>query len=210
MSNLLNSLFKIAWFWLALGCMLLFFTTTIYLTFRDDIHFLLTKPDLVHHIIWRPVFYFHIVAGMVCIAAGPFQFLPFVRKAYPKWHRRLGKAYVGAILFVAAPTGLYMAFYANGGFWSGAGFFMLSLFWWATTFLAYRYIVNGNVEAHRRFMAYSFALTFSAVTLRVWVPVLSNFFSVDGHTTVVVTAWINWIPNLLVAHACVKFFPQRL
>lgn len=205
-----DTLFKIGWFWLALGCLLLFFTTTVYLSFRDDIHFLLAKPDLVHHVVWRPVFYFHIVSGMVCIAAGPFQFLPALRWQYPAFHRGLGKAYVAAILCVAAPTGLYMAFFAEGGFWSALGFFTLSLFWWGTTYKAYRAIRKGNVDTHRQFMAYSFALTFSAVTLRVWVPVLSNFLSVDHDFTIVITAWINWIPNLLTAHLFVKFFPRRL
>lgn len=195
---------------MALGCLLLFFTTTVYLSFRDDIHFLLAKPDLVHDVIWRPVFYFHIVSGMVCIAAGPFQFLPALRRQYPAFHRNLGKAYVGAIVFVAAPTGLYMAFFAEGGIGSVLGFFTLSLFWWATTYWAYRAIRKGDVETHRRFMAYSFGLTFSAVTLRIWVPVLSNFFSVDHDFTIVVTAWINWVPNLLLAHLFVKFFPRRL
>lgn len=203
-------LFRIGWFWLATGCLLLFFTTTVYLSFRDDIHFLLTKPDLVHDLVWRPVFYVHIVSGMLCIATGPFQFLPFLRKRYPAWHRMAGKLYVGAILFAAGPTGLYMAFFATGGFWSGTGFFTLSLFWWATTFVAYRTIIQGNVARHRRFMAYSFALTFSAVTLRLWVPLLSHYAWVDHHTTVVVTAWINWIPNLLLAHLFVKLFPARL
>jgi len=203
-------LFRFGWFWLAVGCMLLFFTTTVYLSFRDDIHFLLSKPDLVHHVIWRPVFYVHVVSGMLCIAVGPFQFLPFLRKKYVKLHRNLGKVYVMAILLFAAPTGLYMAFFANGGFWSAAGFFVLSLLWWASTFLALRYIKQGDVARHRQFMAYSFALTFSAVTLRFWVMLMGNYLAADAHFTIVITAWINWIPNLLVAHLFVKIWPQRL
>lgn len=205
-----NIFLKIGWFWIAFGCLLLFFTTTVYLSFRDDIHFLLAKPDLVHDVVWRPVFYFHIVSGMLCIASGPFQFLPGFRRNYPAFHKTLGKVYVAAILLVSAPTGLYMAFFAEGGFWSAAGFFVLSLLWWATTFKAYQAIRKGNVDTHRQFMAYSFALTFSAVTLRIWVPLLSNFLYVDHHFTVVVTAWINWIPNLLLAHLFVKFCPRRL
>lgn len=201
--------FQFGWFWITLTCVFLFLITIPYLSFKDDINFLLTKPDLVHDIIWRPVFYFHITSGMVCIVIGPFQFIPSLRRKYVLLHRNLGKAYIMAILFFAGPTGLYMAFFANGGFWSGLGFFMLSLFWWLTTFLAYRYIKKGNVNKHRQFMVYSFALTFSAVTLRLWVPILSEFFEVDHHFTIVITAWINWIPNLLVAHLFVKFFPNR-
>lgn len=203
-------LFKVGWFWLAVGCMLLFFTTTIYFSFRDDIHFLLSKPDLVHDVIWRPVFYVHVVSGMLCIAVGPFQFLPFLRRGYVRLHRNLGKVYVMSILLFAAPTGLYMALFANGGFWSALGFFVLSLLWWTSTFLALRYIKKGDVARHRQFMAYSFALTFSAVTLRVWVALLGNYLAMDMHFTIVITAWINWIPNLLVAHLFVKIWPQRL
>ena len=210
MNNLSKILYPIGWFWMTLACVFLFLTTSVYLTFRDDINFLLAKPDLVHNLIWRTAFYFHIVSGMACIITGPFQFVPYLRMKYLSFHRNLGKTYIGAILFFAAPTGLYMAFYANGGFWSGAGFFMLSLCWWATTYLAYRYILKGNVARHRQFMVYSFALTFSAVTLRIWVPLLSNFFHVDHEFTIIITAWINWVPNLFVAHLFVKLFPNRV
>lgn len=203
-------LFRFSWFWIAVGCLFLFFTTSVYLSFRDDIHFLLAKQDLVGDWVWRTAFYIHVSSGMLCIALGPFQFLPALRKHRMGLHRLMGKVYVGAILIFSAPTGLYMAFFANGGFWAAAGFFMLSLVWFFFSYLAIYYIKKGNVQKHRQFMAYSFALTFSAVTLRLWVPILSNYMGVDHDLTVVLTAWINWIPNLLVAHILVKLFPEKL
>lgn len=208
---LFKILFQFGWFWLALLCVFLCLTTSVYLTFRDDINFLLAKPyELVHNHIWRTVFYVHITSGMVCILTGPFQFIPTFRKKFVAFHRNLGKAYVLSILAFAAPTGMYMAFFANGGFWSGAGFLMLSFFWWISTYKAYRYIRQGNVAKHRQFMVYSFALTFSAVTLRLWVPLLSQVFDLDHQLTVVITAWINWIPNLILAHFFVNYFPNRI
>jgi hypothetical protein len=44
----------------------------------------------------------------------------------------------------------------------------------------------------------NFALTFAAVTLRIYLP-LSNVVGIDFDVAYPVIAWIAWVPNLLVA-----------
>src|SRR5947207_14781333 len=95
---------------------LLFGITFMYWNFRPDVNFLITKQDLVHQPVWRTAFYIHIFGGMLAIVLGPFNFIKSIRRKNLNLHRVLGKTYVASILFIAAPTGLYMAFYANGGF----------------------------------------------------------------------------------------------
>jgi hypothetical protein len=58
-------------------------------------------------------------------------------------------------------------------------------------------------------MVRSYALTFSAVTLRAWVPILSLGFNVDHDYTVIITAWLNWIPNVIVGELLLKYFPKK-
>lgn len=48
-------------------------------------------------------------------------------------------------------------------------------------------------------MVYSYALCFSAVTFRLWLPLLIWLFS-DFTPAYQLVAWLCWIPNLLVAY----------
>jgi len=54
------------------------------------------------------------------------------------------------------------------------------------------------VLAHQRWMIRSLALTFAAVTLRVYLP-LSVAVGLPFDVAYPVIAWVCWVPNLLVA-----------
>lgn len=177
----------------------LFSITAVYWSFRPDINFLQVKQDVVNYIPWRTIFYFHIFAGMLSIAIGPFQFLKFIRDKFRLIHRSLGKIYVGVILLIGAPSGLYMAFFAEGGMWSSLGFTAMSFLWFITTYVAYKKVREKDFAAHEQWMIRSYAVTFSAVTLRLWVPFLSVVVGMGHELVIVLTAWISWLLNLLFA-----------
>jgi uncharacterized membrane protein len=194
-----NWLMRASWAIMTLLCLFLAATTLIYFSFRTDVNFLLVKQDVAFDPIWRIAFYIHISSSLLVIAVGPFQFIPALRKQNIALHRTLGKLYVFNILLLAAPSGLYMAYFANGGFWAATGFFILSWLWFLSTYQAYKAIIDHKLTLHQHWMVHSFALSFSAVTLRLWVPILSLGFGVDPDLTVILTAWINWIPNVILA-----------
>ncbi len=189
---------------------LLFGITFMYWNFRPDVNFLLTKPILVHHPIWRTAFYIHIFGGMLAIVLGPFQFLKYIRRKNLNLHRVLGKIYVAAVLFIAAPTGLYMAFYANGGISASIGFILMSILWFYTTFMAVNTIRKKQVNEHIKWMVRSYAMTFAAVTLRLWVPFLSLAINMEHLKVIIITAWISWLFNLVAAEFILKLKPESL
>lgn len=175
-----------------------------YFSMRTDIGFLLAKKGFITNKAWMTAFYIHISSSILVVFAGPFQFVKAVRQKFTPVHRYLGRIYVGAILLLAAPSGLYMAVYANGGLGSQVGFSILSVLWFAFTLLAYLRVREGNIAAHRQWMLRSYALAFSAVTLRLYVGLLSEFTSLNHDFIVVITAWINWVPNLMVAEYIIR------
>lgn len=199
-----NTPLYLLWILIASLCMYLAYTTMLYFSFRDDINFLQVKPDVVHNFAWRTSFYIHITGGTLALITAPFQLIPSLRKKYINVHRKLGKIYVAAILFIGAPAGFYMAFFANGGMPASAGFIILSLLWAYTTYKGLYHMRKGEIAAHRRWMLRSFALTFAAVTLRLWVPVLSYGFHLPPEVTIVSTAWLSWVPNILVAELIIN------
>jgi uncharacterized membrane protein len=178
---------------------LLFSITLIYWSFKPDVNFLLTKQDVVFNPLWRTAFYVHIAGGMLSIVLGPLQFVRYFRKRFLNAHRLVGKIYVSSILFLAAPTGLFMAFYANGGFYSTLGFFLMSVLWFFTTYMAVKTVRLKRIEEHVRWMVRSYALTFAAVTLRILVPLMSFTNELSEDTIVISTAWLSWLINLLIA-----------
>jgi uncharacterized membrane protein len=199
-----KALFRFGWVIIALFAVFLFGMTSVYFSFRPDINFLNEKQDVLHNWLWRSSFYIHIAGGMLALLVGPFQFIPRLRNARRQLHRSMGKIYVGSILFAGGPAGLFMAFYAEGGWFSSLGFAVMAVLWLVTTFLALETVRKGDIVAHRAWITRSFALTFAAVTLRIYVPLASWGLGLDPHFVVVSSAWVSWLPNLLVAELLIQ------
>ena len=145
---------------------------------------------------------FHAGGGIIALALGPWGFWGTLRNKYRSLHRWMGRIYLMAVL-VGSIAGLYLAATAFGGLPTRIGFGMLGALWLTTGIMAYLRIRQGNVQIHRQWMIRNYALTFSAVMLRLWLPL---FFALgyefpEAYTTV---AWICWIPNLLVAELIIN------
>lgn len=197
------------WLLMAMLALILFGVTSSYLSFRPDVNFLLVKQDIVNDPIWRPAFYVHVISGMLVILVGPFQFLKSFRNKFLNWHRLGGKIYAYSILLLAAPTGLIMAFYAEGGLWSTVAFSIMSILWFVTTLMAVIKIKQRKIEEHKMWMMRSYALSFAAVTLRLLVPLFSLFIFDNEDLITVSTAWLSWMLNLLVAEGMIFAIQQK-
>lgn len=140
----------------------------------------------------------HIIGAMLAIIIGPCQFLPqSITRRYLKLHRWLGKTYMVGVL-LGGLGGLYMAFLAYGGLPARAGFAMLAVAWLFSGYRAYKHIRDWEIQLHRQWMIRNYALTFSGVTLRLWLAIfgLSGVEFVEAY---VLAAWLSWVPNLIVA-----------
>jgi len=171
--------------------------TLPYLGFRYDVGFLLTKQGVLYHTLWRYSFYIHICTSLFVLLFGGFQFINTQRITL---HRALGKWYVGIVLLAAAPSGLVLGFYANGGRWAQVAFMLAAVLWWLTTLNAFLSIRKGDVDTHRRMMYYSYAFTLSAISLRTYALVFPFFFHLPPNQMYTLIAWMGWAPNLVIAH----------
>lgn len=170
---------------------------SMYLNLNPDFAFLQQKPDhIISRLLYRVPFWLHVFGGILALTIGPFQFHPGIRKKRMKLHRSLGKIYVGAIL-MAGLSGIPVSLMAEGGWIARIGFLLLALTWLYTTGQAYVQIRQRNIEAHKRWMRLSYATTFAAVTLRIWLPLLMGI-GLDFPTSYATVAWLCWVPNLIV------------
>ena len=163
----------------------------------------LSFPDMGGHLDQRRLaFLLHISASPIALGVGALQFFPRLRAQRPGLHRWSGRIYAVAIL-IGSVSGLVIALGAKGGGIVSLGFGMLSVLWIGATYRAVRLAMAGQIVRHRRWMIRSFAMTFAAVTLRLY---LLGFMAAGvGYTEAsIYLAWVCWVPNLLVAEWLIR------
>lgn len=148
----------------------------------------------------------HLGAGGIAIIAGALQFNTRLRFESPRIHRRVGMAYLIAVL-IGGAAGLLLAPSSTGGLAGHYGFGLLAVLWLTTAAVAWRKARSGNYSAHRAWMIRSYALCLAAVTLRLYLP-LSAIFGLSFESAYPAIAWLCWVPNLIVAEWFV--IPGRL
>lgn len=173
--------------------------------YPTDIDFLETKQRALRSDIWRWSFYLHITSSLIVLASGTGQFSKYVLQNYPRWHRCLGKTYVLLILTIAAPTGLVMAFYANGAWLGQMAFVLQAIFWWCFTLLAFAKIRKGDLPAHGKWMFRSFAMSLSAVSLRAFIFIIGYLeIPLSYDQSYLLVAWLSWTFNLVLAEILIQ------
>jgi hypothetical protein len=189
---------KLFWLFTSLLAWALVLLCVEYLGFEPNVNFLFVKGTLQFDSVWQPVFYVHVISGMLCLLVAPLQFIPFIQKNKIA-HRWLGYIYVITVIGFSAPTGLYMAFFAEGGFYATVGFLAMGFAWVFFTFLAVRYAIQKDIKKHKQWMFRSYAISLSAVTLRLLVPALSFWSTMDAEFIIIFTAYASWLLNLAIS-----------
>jgi uncharacterized membrane protein len=142
--------------------------------------------------------YAHVFASIAALALGPFQFSSRLRQRNPALHRWSGRLYLVVGVLVGGVSGLYIAQFAFGGTVARLGFSLLAIGWLFTGVMAYLAIRRRDIATHRRWMVRNFALTFAAVTLRLYIgPSVAAGIPFEEAYRVI--AWLCWVPNLIVA-----------
>ena len=154
--------------------------------------FLLGKESFFWH--YKIPLYVHIFSAPLALLIGLFQ-TAFLKNA---WHQKLGKMYVFLILFCAAPSGFYMAFYAIGGTISVINFLLLSSFWWFYTYKGYVSLQKNYIKQNIHFMIGSFILTNSAIFLRFFLVINHQFQFIEGVNGYIIVSILSWLPFIMV------------
>ena len=169
-----------------------------YVPMEWDKAFLRIKQDEVGLGYYRLAFVTHVYTSIFTLLAGFVQFSKKIRQNYTRVHRYSGYFYVMVILVFSAPSGLVMGYHANGGWSSQLAFMLLSILWFVFTLKAFLYAKKRNFVQHKKYMWRSFALTLSAITLRLWKWFLVNTFEPNPMDIYRIVAWLGWVVNLVV------------
>lgn len=141
----------------------------------------------------------HVLCGSVALLAGPFQFSSRLRRRHLKLHRVLGRIYVFSV-FPGALTGIALAAGRPGL----PGTTIQAAAWMICTGAALLTARKRQITQHRKWMARSYAVTFTFVSSRVlnlWPRYWSHLgdslsgIGVAAFTVaslLIVDAWLNW------------------
>jgi uncharacterized membrane protein len=164
--------------------------------------------DIAANLLRRPWLPIHATLAATALILGPFQFLPRLRARWPKVHRTIGKVYVVACL-AGAPAGFILAMGSDAGRVAQSGFGTLAVLWFGATAYAFQLATQGRIAEHRRWMIRSFAMTFAAVTLRLYLPIPPMFLHmsfIEGYRAI---SWFCWTTNLLVVEVFLSWSTLR-
>ncbi|WP_329081064.1 MULTISPECIES: DUF2306 domain-containing protein [unclassified Streptosporangium] len=162
------------------------------------------NPDVALHYLSLMV---HAVPGGLALALGPLQFVNRLRVRRPTLHRVVGRIYMISVV-IASIAAAVNAAVTISGFAVQVAFFILVMAWLYTLAMAYRSIRCGEVQLHRIWMIRNYALTFAAVTLRVYLLLGLQLSPSMGFEAIYTAAvWASILGNVLVTE---YFIVQRM
>jgi hypothetical protein len=150
----------------------------------------------------RGVFAGHVVFGGMALLLSPVQLSARLRARVPRVHRVIGRVVLGSIV-VAGTAGFLLAGVNAAGPVGTAGFGALAVLWVGFALLGLRAIRRRDVVAHRRWMLRTFAMTYAAVTLRLWLVALIPLLG-DFHSAYLLVPFLCWVPNLVVVELLLR------
>jgi uncharacterized membrane protein len=163
--------------------------------------------NIVSNPMAHPWLWVHAGLAATALIAGPWQFIPGLRAKRPRVHRWTGRVYIFCCL-VGGVAGLLLASGSTAGPIARAGFGLLAIVWLFVNANGLRLAMTGRYAEHRQWMIRSFALTFGAVTLRIYMP-LAAVMGLDPLMAYRAIAWLAWVPNLMLAELYLRGAPGR-
>ncbi|MET8099213.1 DUF2306 domain-containing protein [Streptomyces sp. NPDC005236] len=161
----------------------------------------------------RAAFYVHIVTAGLALALGPWQFCRRLRTRRVRVHRGIGRAYLVSVA-LGSVSAFVMSMFSSVGLLGFFGFGSLAVLWGWTAWRGYRAIRERDVPSHQAWMIRNFALTYAAVTLRLWFGVLilaqvPFAHGPDPFPAILAQAYaplpfLCWLPNIVIAESMIR------
>lgn len=177
---------------------LLIHNSLLYYSFDQEYGILPEKSEALKDPIWIVSFYVHVITGVICLSIPIFSFLGRRVGLSLSFHKKIGLLYVWISILIIAPTGMYLALYANGGFLAQSGFLaqgiLLSLF----TYKGYKAIQEKNTSDHIQWMIRSYAIVTAVLSFRIF-HIIFFFTSIPYEDIYGLSQWLSILVNLLLA-----------
>ncbi len=192
------------------GALALVSVLSLYYLYRA-VHYRFTLPDRLGPSLFdkQAWYVLHLAFALPVVLGAPLQFVEPLRFKAPRWHRRVGQAYVvGAS--VAALLAIYLGAVVGEYEGSRLSIALTGSLWLFFTLAAWRLAVARRFTAHRAFMIRSYAMALVLVWLRLMYDLQDYlFFYVTNEDLRDATReWASWVLPLLLVEAWLSWIPH--
>jgi hypothetical protein len=177
---------------------LLIHNSLLYYTFDQEYGILPEKITAMKDPLWLVSFYAHVIAGVICLSVPIFSFLGKHIGLSVRIHRKIGQVYVWVCMLVVAPTGMYLALYAKGGFMAQSGFLVQGILLSLFTYKGYSAILHKNTNEHIQWMIRSYAIATAVLSFRIY-HIIFFFTTIPYEDIYGLSQWLSLTGNALVA-----------
>lgn len=153
--------------------------------------------------LWIIMIRIHIILAIISLLTGPLGVIKQIRIQSIRFHRWNGRIYVLSILFNFLP-GVYVSFFATGGWPSTLGFLILNTLWLGITILGYVAIRRKKINLHRQWILRSFFLSFANITIYILVAISHNALNLPYSLSYTIAVWLCWVLNLAIAEIIIR------
>lgn len=153
--------------------------------------------------LWGAMLRVHIVLAVISLITGPIGTLRKIRLKWITLHKWNGRIYVISILLNFIP-GLYVAFFATGGWLSVLGFLILNSLWLGTTLLGYVHIQRKDIGKHTKWITRSFFLTFANLAIYLLLMLGNHGLKLPYEASYIIAVWGSFVLNLLLAELVIR------
>lgn len=150
----------------------------------------------------------HVIFGSLALFLGAIQMSSRLRRKNIKLHRLIGNAYLGCVL--AATTGAIVSLPVSASSLAAkSAFWLLAILWPLVTLAGYPWGERFCIRRHGKLMLFSYALTCSAITLRlILISLLAS--GVSFQVAYPISAWGALIGNTVFAAIVILLFDSKV
>ena len=156
-----------------------------------------SPAQIVTYAIYRTEIVLHALFASIALILGAVQMNRKFREKFPKTNVIFRSIYFVSVI-IGAITGFLLAFHVQGGLVNIIGFSMLAVVWMYSCIKSILALKNKDMPSFRVWIVRNYALTFSVVTLRIYLGIFfgtlgylefENFYPTLG--------FLCWIPNIV-------------
>ncbi len=141
----------------------------------------------------------HIIFGSVFNLLGPFQFVPVIRRRWPRMHRMMGRIFIiSGLLTVLGAIWMNQFFPAYGGILKYTSILIFGIAMLATMFIAVRAILRRDIVMHRKWMIRTFAIGLGVSVQRLILLPYFAMFGIPEGNILGAQLWMGWLISIAV------------
>lgn len=188
--------------------LLLAHNAMLYFTHGGEYGILPEKVLARQDLLWNICLYIHLPAGTLCLLTPVLLFARrFIKKGL-NLHKKIGKLYVWATLWIVCPTGMYLAVYAKGGLITQIGFLIQGALLGVFTYQGYKAIQQGNKTGHVQYMVRSYAIATVVLSFRI-LHILFFLWDVPYQDNYALSQWLGLSINALLAEITITYMYRK-